>query len=371
MKDKIVNILSDINKSLSFEWLASELDKEKYDLRFILLNPGPSELEDFLKEKKIVVKRFFSKGKLSWPFAWFKIYRTLKKWKPGIVHCHLQTASILGLSAAKNAGIEKTIYTRHHSSLHHVYHRKGIFWDKFCNKRATHIVAISGVVKKILQEWENVPSEKISLIPHGFKLAEFNRVSGERVQAIKNKYSLTGNSKVIGVISRLTEWKGVQYIIPAFRSLLKKYPDAVLMLLNAKGDYSKEIERSLLAIPKKRYRLIEFEKDIPAVYKSFDVFVHVPIDEHCEAFGQTYVEALAAGVPSVFTLSGIASDFIVDGYNASVVPFKNSEAIVKAMDKILSAPEFATNLARNGYESVNEKFMLHTMIYKLAELYDK
>lgn len=367
----IAYIISDINKSLAFEWLASELDKEKYDLRFILLNSGSSELEDFLKKNKIVVQSVYCKGKLSWPFAWTKVYLLLKKWKPAIVHCHLQTASILGLSAARKAGIKKRIYTRHHSSLHHVYHRKGIFWDKFCNKRATHIVAISGVVKKILQEWENVPSKKITLIPHGFKLDEFNRVSGERVRAIKNKYRLTEQNKVVGVISRLTEWKGVQYIIPAFKSLLKKYSHAVLMLLNAKGDHRKEIEKLLQSIPRKNYRLIEFEKDIPAVYKTFDVFVHVPIDEHSEAFGQTYVEALAAGVPSVFTLSGIAADFIMDGYNASVVSFKNSDPIEKAIDKILSGPEFAANLARNGYESVNEKFNLPAMIGRLEELYDQ
>jgi len=365
----LVYILSDINKSLSFEWTATELDKNKYDLRFILLNPGPSQLEDFLKEKNIPVERIICKGKKDWLLAWWKLYRYLKKWKPSIVHCHLQTASILGLSAAKKAGIKKRIYTRHHSSLHHVYHRKGIFWDKFCNKRATGIVAISGVVKKILEEWENVPAEKVKLIPHGFKLEEFSHVTGERIRAIKTKYELAAKNKIIGVVSRFTEWKGVQYIILAFQSLLKKYPDAVLLLLNAKGDHKKEIEKLLRNIPAAGYRVIEFEKDMPAVYKSFDVFVHVPIDEHSEAFGQTYVEALAAEVPSVFTLSGIANDFIVEGSNAVVVPFQNTGSIEMAIDKIFSDPAFAASLAQNGAESV-KRFTLEKMISSLEELYD-
>jgi glycosyltransferase involved in cell wall biosynthesis len=353
---------------LGFEWIAEELVKN-YDLRFILLNPGPSGLEDFLMEKRIPVERITCKGKIDWPLTWWKLFKNLKRIEPAIVHCHLQTAAILGLSAAKKAGIKKRIYTRHHSSLHHIYHCKGIFWDKFCNKRATQIIAISGVVKKILEKWEDVPAEKILLIPHGFKLEEFRNVEVERMQGIRNKYKLTGYNKVVGVVSRLTEWKGIQYIIPAFRSLLKKFPDLVLMLLNAKGEYRKEIEKMLQDIPKENYRLIEFEKDIPAVYKVFEVFVHVPIDGHSEAFGQTYVEALAAGIPSIFTLSGIASDFIIDGYNAVVVPFKNADAIGEAIEKIYSCAEFRSNLVQNGFESVKERFSFETLMSRLEKIY--
>ena len=366
----LVQIISDINKSLAFEWIATGLDKTKYDLRFIILNSGDSEMEKFLNEKNITVKRVVCNGKKDWLSAWWKLYKILREWKPDIVHCHLQTASILGLSAAKRAGIPRRIYTRHHSSLHHIYHPKGVFWDKFCNKRATEIIAISGEVKKILKEWEKVPEEKITQVPHGFDLNVFENVSPERIQAIKNKYSLTEKNKVIGVISRFTEWKGVQFIIPAFRSLLKKYPDAVLMMLNAKGDYKKEIEKLLSTIPASNYRVIDFEKDIAAVYKTFDVFVHVPIDEHSEAFGQTYVESLAAGVPSVFTMSGIAPDFVVDGQNALVVPFKNSNAIEKVVDKIFSSKELAEQLTSNGAESVKEKFTISSMIGKLEKMYD-
>jgi glycosyltransferase involved in cell wall biosynthesis len=368
---KVVYILSALNKSSAFEWISESLDRYNFNLHYLLLNPGPSELENYLRGKNIPVSRITCRHKGDWPLAWWKLYRLLKKLNPDIVHCHLQTASILGLSAAQQAGIPKRIYTRHHSSLHHVFHPKGIFWDRFCNKRATHIVAISGVVKKILLEWEKVPEEKIVLIPHGFKLEEFRNVEPERIRAVRLKYGLNENHKVIGVISRLTAWKGVQYIIPAFQSVLKKYPDAVLLLLNAKGDYKKEIEKLLQQLPAENYRVIEFEKDIPAVYKTFDVFVHVPVDEHSEAFGQTYVEALAAGVPSVFTLSGIAPDFIVHEKNALVVPFRNADAIALAMDRILSEPELTERLSEQGWKSIQEKFELNTMIRRLGDLYEK
>ena len=68
-----------------------------------------------------------------------------------------------------------------------------------------------------------------------------------------------------------------------------------------------------------RYTEIVYETDMPALYKTFDVFVHVPVEPHFESFGQVYVEAMASGIPSVFTLAGAATEFVRDGENALVV----------------------------------------------------
>src|SRR5690606_4491552 len=105
-----------------------------------------------------------------------------------------------------------------------------------------------------------------------------------------------------------------------------------------------------------------------ALYKLFDVYVHVPIDEKIEAFGQTYVEALAAGIPSVFTKSGIANDFIEDERNALVVPFRNSEAIYSALLRVLTDETLRESLILEGKKSV-EKFDFHNMADQLDSIY--
>ena len=142
-----------------------------------------------------------------------------------------------------------------------------------------------------------------------------------------------------------------------------------MLLFNAKGDYETQIKSQLKCLPKSNYRMVSFENDLSAVYKLFDVFVQVSTDRNIEAFGQTYVEALAAGVPSVFTLSGIANEFIVDGENALVVPFKDAEAIYFAIKRILSEPDLREHLKQNGYQSVKENFGLEKMIHQLELLY--
>jgi len=81
----------------------------------------------------------------------------------------------------------------------------------------------------------------------------FSNINNEDIELIKTKYNFEGYNPVIGVISRFTEWKGVQYIIPAFKLLLDEYPHAKLVLANATGDYENEINNLLMQLPADSY----------------------------------------------------------------------------------------------------------------------
>src|SRR5690606_19968212 len=102
------------------------------------------------------------------------------------------------------------------------------------NGLATQIVAVSSLVKKVLVEYEGVPSEKVRLIPHGFGIPDFERVGVEEVEGLRKKYAIQDKGPIIGAISRYIEWNGVQYIIPAFVEILKEFPHAVLLIANAR-----------------------------------------------------------------------------------------------------------------------------------------
>jgi glycosyltransferase involved in cell wall biosynthesis len=363
----ITYIISDIDKALAFEWVAQYLDKSKFSLSFIIINPGPSHLETFLKENNYKVKRVTCAGKQEWLKSIYTVFKILKKERPNIIHCHLLQANIIGLTAAWLAGIKMRVYTRHHSSFHHKYFPKGVWWDKLANKFSTHIIAISSIVKKILVEWEHVNSKKVVLIPHGFKLEEFDQVANARVSAFKERNNLP-DGYCVGVISRFTVLKGIQYIIPAFERFLQEEPNAFLLMLNAHGDYEEVIKELLQKLPSESYRLVKFEHDIAAAYKVMDVFIHVPIDKDAEAFGQIYVEALAAGVPSIFTRSGIANDFCYNEELAEWVDYKNEEQIYKSLRK-LTSDRLKRELVINAGKSFAQQFNLPVYIKRLEELY--
>ncbi|HMX61397.1 MAG: glycosyltransferase family 4 protein [Chitinophagales bacterium] len=372
MQRKITYILFGIDKAPAFEWIIDNIDAQRFQLEFILISGNQhTHIESHCVQQKITYHVISYRSKKDIPRCVFQVYSVLRKTKPDAVHAHIFEGGLIGITAAFLARVPKRIYTRHYSSYHHQFHPNGIKYDRIINKLSTHIIAICNNVKNILVQWENVPEAKITLIRHGFDLNDFYHVDEARIAAVQHKYNPKKLAPIIGVVSRFTYWKGIQYTIPAFKTILQKYPNAHLVLANANGDYKKEILALLSELPETSYTTIKFENDNAALFKLFDVFVHVPIDQHVEAFGQIYVEALATSTPSVFTLSGVSPEFITNEENALVVDFKNSQEIANAVLRILDDDSLRQHLKQNAKNQLDNYFSLNLMIKNLEQLYEQ
>jgi hypothetical protein len=165
----IAYIISNLDKALAFEWIAAGLDRKKFRLIFILLNPADSPIEQHLI-KDFTVYRIPFHGKNDLLKAAKEIYRILKAENISVIHTHLFEATLTGMIAARLAGVKKRVYSRHHGSYHHQYFPTAIKYDRLINFLSTDIVAISKNVQDILVDYENVPLKKIHLIHHGFDL---------------------------------------------------------------------------------------------------------------------------------------------------------------------------------------------------------
>ena len=366
---KVVYIISDIDKAVFFEHTATRLRESGLDVAFVLINSKPSELSVFLELNGFTVYYLEVKKLL---FSWKQMiacYKILKAEKPQAVHCHLGTANFLGLVSSYLAGVQIRIYTRH-AGQPLTFSRKEAMLDRFQNHLATRIVAITETIKELLLS-EGVNEKKITIIHHGFDLMRMMTPDTDEVIRIKAQYNSENKYPVVGVIARWMKWKGIHFIIPAFERLLKEYPNAKLCLFNAStnADYSGKIAETLKTLPEGSYQIVPFEKNIYDLYNLFDMYVHTPVNPYCEAFGQTYVEALAAGVPSIFTLSGVAREFITED-NAYIVNFENSDEIYDKMKAILSKEKDPKILKKNGREVVLKIFSLDQYISNLLSIYN-
>ncbi len=365
---KITYIISEIDKAVYFENTAIALRSEGYEVSFVLINCENGALDTFLKEQGFNLVNIECKNiRNSW-HAIKECKHFLKKQEATVIHCHLATANWVGLWAGKLSGTKKRIYTRH-SGAPIKTNWKEKFIDKIQNYLATDIVAITKMIDELLKN-QGVSSKKRILIHHGFDLSAFQQIEKSEIYRVKQTYNPNDQYPIIGVVARWMEWKGIQYTIESFKELLKDYPNALLCLFggNSTGDYAENIEFQLSEIPSENYRCVPYEQNVFAIYSLFDVYVHVPINENCEAFGQTYVEALAADVPSVFTLSGIAQEFIKDKYNALAVPFEDANAITASIKKLLTDTELSQTISKNGKESV-QQFSFDAYITALKLLY--
>lgn len=352
-----------------FEQTALHLKAEGLDVSYLLINSTNGELHRFLLSNGFKVHTLEAGSLLKSG----KVIRACRKWLKeesiDLVHCHLAQANWIGLWAAKLARIPQRIYTRHSGKPLHLGWKERII-DKVQNRLATKIVAISVNVDELLAS-QGVPKGKRVLIHHGFELKRFSNPDLTEVERLKQQYNPDNQKPVFGIIARWLELKGIQYTIDAFSELLKKYPDALLCFFGASenADYSVEIKNKLDQLPERNYCIVPFENNVFDLYQLFDGYMHVPVNAACEAFGQTYVEALAAGIPSIFTLSGVAREFIVHEENALVVPFRDSKAIYEAMLQILNDEGLCTKLKTNGVRDVNRLFDFSTYISNLQKLY--
>ncbi len=364
---RIVFIASGVDRAQTWEWLIEHLHG-RVELRFILLNEGDSHFERVARERWSNVARVTYRGPKDLPRAFFQVWRLLVRWAPDAVHVHLKVAGLIALPAAMFAGVKERIYTRHHSTYHHDYFPKAVKQDRFINRCATRIVAISAVVEEVLTNLEGVDPGRIQIIHHGFDLDRAREVSSEAIQRMTEAYNPSGRSPVVGVVSRYERSKGVEYTVEAFRRLLATHPKALLVLAGAYGPDEDAIREVVRTLPESSYVEVEFEPDVFALYRLFDVFVHVPVDRKIEAYGMIYVEALAAGVPSVVTLSGVATEFIEADCQALVVPYRDAGAIYEALERLLTDEDLRRRLAREGSMAV-ERFGLEPFVEAHARLY--
>jgi glycosyltransferase involved in cell wall biosynthesis len=368
---RVLYVVSQAVRWVSFEWVAGGLDRERFDLSFLLLSKAPPPLAPHLEAKGVDVTHLPFPGRHAVPRAALAVARHCRNRGYDLVHTHFVDAGLAGLTGARLAGVPVRVHTRHHAGPYPASHRApwGFLYDRWINRLSTAIVAPSRQARRALLEYDRVPPEKVVLIHHGFDLGAFAVAGDADALRMRLKYDLGTDRPVVGVVARYERIKGVEHAVRAFGRLSAAYPTARLVLANARGSRAREIQRLLAALPAGRVTEVAFEEDMPALYRTFDVFVHVPIRRHLEAFGQVYVEAMAAGVPCVCSLAGVAEEFLTDGENAVVVDPEDSSQIRDGIARVLGDDALRDRLVANARRDVAERFGIDRMLRSLEALY--
>jgi glycosyltransferase involved in cell wall biosynthesis len=366
-KTKIVATFSFIDYAKEFIWYAQYIDKEKFELICVFYHPFLPKIIDEIS--RFGVKSYWIKynGKRDLPLAILKTLKLFAKLKPFVLHAQLFDASLISMISAWILKIPHRIYTRHHADLHHIYHPKAVKYDKLINNLSKKIICPTQRLKNILITKEAVNENKIVVIPHGFV---FDNVNKADVEKYKKDHKLIGYP-IIGVISRFTHWKGVQFIVEAYKLFIEYYPESIIVFAGYKGDYENVILEKLKSIPTKNYKLIEFEKNNSILFSVFDIFVHTPISSTAESFGQIYVESIAYGVPSIITLSGIAKENDLFEKFAYVVPYEISRPIFDGLMEITKNLDYYKEKTKKAALIFRDEFNFEKKIKALEKIYNE
>lgn len=118
---------------------------------------------------------------------------------------------------------------------------------------------------------------------------------------------------------------------------------------------------------------VEFLARIPAEqlaeeYRKSEISV---VPSVYEGFGLPAAEAMACGVPVVASDGGALPEVVgLDG-DGIVVPKKNANALVEAINRLLDNPGLRQEMGARGYKRAMEKFTWRRMAVKTAEVYEE
>lgn len=126
-----------------------------------------------------------------------------------------------------------------------------------------------------------------ALIPNGVDLDQFHPGPPDRA-----RFGLPADGKIVLMVSALIPSKNVAEGIAA----VAQVPDARLVVAGD-GPLREELrQQAANLLPGRFHQLTVPAAEMPALYRSADVFLHLSRDE---SFGNVFVEAMATGLPTV------------------------------------------------------------------------
>ena len=161
-----------------------------------------------------------------------------------------------------------------------------------------------------------------------------------------------------------TDVKGVRYLADAFSQMVARGVDARLTVVG--GAVPDDIIRSAFA-PDARARLTIVgrvsEEHVMAAYRRHDVLAW---PSTYEGFGMVLVEAMSQGLPVVATPVGCAPSLVVDGVTGLRVPPRDSEALGRALERLLGDPRLRATLSAAALRAVETMSWTETARHTLV-----
>ncbi len=340
-------------------------------------------------------KRYLKKEAL-WPYMEVFIDQTISYFKrtglPDLIHGHYADAGLGGAQLARLLHIP-FVFTGH--SLGRVKRERLSTGKKTPEKLestykfATRIEAeeialetASMVVASTAQEVEDqyekydhyVP-DRMEVIPPGVDLSSFHPPgNGEdlsNVNEMLTPFLRQPDKPMILTMARPDERKNLEKLVQVYGESEQLQSLANLVVVMGARDDLREIARAQRNVLLNVITLIDVynlygkvaypkshePSDVPNLYRrateSKGVFINPALTE---PFGLTLLEAAASGLPIVATNDGGPSDIIANCKNGLLIDPLDSDAIEKALLRMLTEPDHWQDWSQNGIEGVHEHY---------------
>ena len=297
-----------------------------------------------------------------------------------LIHARSRAPAWSGLWAARKTRVPFV------TTYHGAYGEKGPVKRHYNGvmARGDRVIANSQYTFDLIRSRYDTSPERLRVIHRGVDAAyDPNCVGDDRIAAIRSRWGIAAEARIVLQAARLTGWKGQAVLIAAAGRLASagRLGDVVIVLAgDAQGrdDYRKRLQNQIAELGlTDRILLVGHETDMAAAFAAAHVSVIASTEP--EAFGRAGAESQALGCPVIATRLGAPQETVlaepeVDATKITgwLVAPGDVGALAQSLGVALELDPVTRNaIGERARNNVLQNFTLEKMKYETLKVYDE
>lgn len=286
--------------------------------------------------------------------------RIVQEENPDIVHLHSAKAGLAGRLVLR--GRLPTVFEPNAWSfepLRGMLRWAAVAWERRAARWTDLLICVSAMERAIGVAADiDAPFE---VVPNGVDLSAWPAPGPAARATARLDLGLNENALVVVCVGRLSEQKGQDVLLEAWRLLLREIPEASLVLVGD-GPYRERLQASKTP----NVSFMGTRDDVRSWFVAADVAV---ISSRWEGMSIGMLEAMATARSVVSTRVAGAEDALGGGAGA-IVEVEDPAGLAQALVARLRDPELAGHEGVRARERVQERFDSKMTAARVAELYE-
>jgi len=346
----------------------------------IASSPGP-ELDNFGREEHVGVHAISMERRIA-PVkdlvSLYRLWRKIRRLNPEIVHSHTPKGGLLGMCAARLAGVPVCCYHLRGLPMMSAQGKKRelLRWtERLSCALADEVYCVSHSLRDVALAEKLCDAEKIRVLAGGSgngvdSLTTYNPNSADTASLNKMRAALgiAPDALVIGYVGRLVQDKGIRELVEAWESIRSAIPKLHLLVIGPR--------EAADAVPERTLEVLDTDPEVtwldmvPSVAPYYGLMDLLVLPTYREGFPNVLLEAAAMEIPVVATRVAGCVDAVLDGVTGTLVSKENAAELADAMTAYLVSEELRDLHGKNARERVVKEFSQERIWQELAKRYE-
>lgn len=213
---------------------------------------------------------------------------------------------------------------------------------------------------------------KYQVVPNGVDYELFSKfIPEEEKKRLRNELHIKDDEKVIITTSRLVYKNAIDQLILGFHEWRSKTRKQAKLLIIGDGRKRKRLVKlaeKIGASPNVIFVSHKLYEKLPYYLQISDIFIR---PSRSEGMGNSFIEAMAAGVPVIGTEVGGIPDFLIHGKTGLFCDKDNPDSIARAINELVNNNELKNRLIANGRELARVHYDWANISQKMNMIYKK